>query len=67
MSEITASTIEPSPREQELALEVERLTKRLDFLAVGFDVPDGGRYIADWQTRIQKYKTLAAPTTPPEA
>jgi hypothetical protein len=62
-----ASTVEPSPREQELASEVERLTKRLDLLAAGFDVPDGGRYIADWQTRIQKYKALiAAPTTSPE-
>lgn len=36
--------------------EIERLAKRLDLLAVGFGVPDGGRYIADWQTRIDKFK-----------
>lgn len=37
--------------------EIDRLTKRLDLLAVCFGVPDGGRYIADWQTRIAKYKS----------
>jgi hypothetical protein len=42
-----------------LQAEVDRLTKRLDHLAVGFDVPDGGRYIADWQTRIDKYQKLS--------
>lgn len=37
--------------------EVARLAKRLETFAIGFDVPDGGRYIADWQSRISKYKT----------
>lgn len=44
----------------EAEAEVDRLTKRLDLLAVGFGVPDGGKYIADWQTRIAKYKSAFA-------
>lgn len=40
----------------EARAEIERLTERHDFLAAGFGVPDGGRYLADWQTRISKFK-----------
>lgn len=52
-------------RDQELEAEVSRLRERLELLAVGFDVPDGGKYIADWQARIKKYRALAA--QPPAA
>lgn len=45
---------------EEARAEIERQNKRLDLLAVGFGVPDGGRYIADWQTRIKKYQDQAA-------
>lgn len=41
---------------RELEAENKRLAERLDLLAVGFGVPDGGRYIADWQTKIEKLK-----------
>lgn len=43
-------------RVRELEAENKRLAERLDLLAVGFGVPDGGRYIADWQTKIEKLK-----------
>jgi hypothetical protein len=45
-----------------LAAEAERdrLSERLDLLAAGFGVCDGGKYIADWQTKITHYKTALA-------
>jgi hypothetical protein len=44
--------------EKILTAEVERLNKRIATLAVGFGVPDGGRYLADWDARIAKFKAL---------
>lgn len=48
--------IDAEARVRELEAENKRLAERLDLLAVGFGVPDGGRYIADWQTKIDKLK-----------
>lgn len=36
------------------------MTKRHDLLAVGFEVCDGGKYIADWQSKIAHYKRALA-------
>lgn len=55
---------EPNPREAILESEVKRLTDRLETLAAGFGVPDGGKYIADWQTRIKKFQAMSAALAP---
>lgn len=60
MERVVSDRDEAATALEEARAEIERLNKRLDLLAAGFGVPDGGRYIADWQTRIKKYQDQAA-------